>query len=286
MKPNTTDPYHWIRQEQQLSRELVLVIDSGTAPDAVPGLFRQSPVREYIRLFQGTEFEDLLDVTPWLIRIDNSMMPAINYLLQCPDLNWGWIASAVNLDLKDVARHWHDRLVTHDERKRWFYRFQDNQVIARHLGAMNAQQIPLLLGPLSGALSWDGESWQSFENDHPAVYPLPFDKPWLQVPETPAICEAIEIAAAQDWLWDNHRHATANLLISVPLNHWVQHQLRLATEWSWSDTEHLYFLLEHKLDPLLADHPAWESKPDESPQAHFQRVKLELTKARQRQTQP
>lgn len=266
-------PAVWLAEQTRQQRQLLLVIDTLHSPHVIASLFKLAPIGEYIRLFQDSEFDDLLEQSPWLIRVQSSSTAAISYLLQNPILNWGWIASAAQLDLDEIARHWRERMVINDSRQRWFYRFQDNQVIARHLSAMTAQQMPSLLGPLAGALSWDGEQWQAFENPQPGPCPQPFATPWLDVPESAAISEAVEIEALKKWLWQYHPFATASLPITDPFDVWLKQQLALATELGWNDPEQIHFLAEHKLDPERAQHVAWAKHPDETPEAHFERVK-------------
>jgi hypothetical protein len=268
-----TQPAVWLAEQKRQHRQLLLIIDTLHSPQAVAMLFKLAPVRDYIRLFQGTEFEDLLEQSPWLIRIEPSSMDAVAYLLQNPTLNWGWLASTAQLDLNEVAQHWRERLVIDENGQRWFYRFQDNQVIARHLAALTAQQIPLLLGPLAGALSWDGEQWQSFVNEQPGLFPEPFDRPWLQVPESAAISEEIDIEALKQWLWQHHPYTTASLPISEPFDVWLKQQLDLARQLGWDDAARIHFLAEHKLDPERAAHTAWDKQPGETPEAHFTRVR-------------
>ena len=279
-------PAAWLAEQKHQQRQLLLVVDTLHSPQVIATLFKLAPIRDYIRLFQGTEFEDLLEQSPWLIRIDSSSMEAVTHLLQNPTLNWGWVASTAQLDLNEVAQHWRERLVISENGQRWFYRFQDSQVIARHLGALSATQIPLLLGPLASALAWDGEHWQSFENIQPALQPMPCATPWLDVPESEAISEAIEVGALKRWLWGNHPHATASLPISVPLAVWLKQQLNLAAEWGWNDAEQILFLVEHKLDPERAAHSVWEVQAGETPEAHFARVQREFTTLGARQARP
>ena len=263
-------PAAWLAEQKRQQRQLLLVVDTLHSPHVIATLFKLAPIRDYIRLFQGTEFEDLLEQSPWLIRIDSSSMEAVTHLLQNPTLNWGWLASTAQLNLNEVAQHWRERLVISENGQRWFYRFQDNQVIARHLGALSATQIPLLLGPLASALAWDGEHWQSFENPQPALQPMPCATPWLDVPESEAISEAIEVGALKKWLWGNHPRLTYRL--PDPIEDWIKQQLDVATAWGWNDAEQILFLAEHKLDPERAGHAVWARLPAEMPEAHFARV--------------
>lgn len=272
----TTQPTHWLDQQTQQQRQLLLNIDTVSAPDVIATLFTLAPIRDYIRLFHATEFEDLLEQSPWLIRLESSSMKAATHLLQNPTLNWGWIASAVNLDLNQVARHWRDRMVFSHDDQRWFYRFQDNQIIAQHLSALSPAQTPLLLGPLTSALCWNGEQWQSFENEHPRLHPAPFATPWLEVPSPVEVAAELERRALNAWLWEENGEATQRLAEAQPLEPWLTQQLQRARDWNWESLEQKYFLLERQLNPALAEHPAWQHRANETPEQHFARCKREL----------
>jgi hypothetical protein len=269
-------PNQWLAEQQRLGRQLTLIVDTVSAPQTIATLFTLAPIRDYRRLFQGTEFDDLLEHSPWLIRIDQTTLPALNRLLLQPDDHWGWLASATTLDLDDQARHWRDRMVISEGDQRWFYRFQDNRVIARHLAALHYEHIPLLLGPLNEALCWNGDTWLRFENSRPALYLPPFATPWADVSEPADISEAIELRALKNWLWQEHSTATASLPISVSLDAWLKQQLDLAEQWRWDRAEQIRFLVQHKLDPAVAHHNFWDSQPDETPADHFQRVQREV----------
>jgi len=271
-----TQPAQWLAEQEQLQRRLLLIIDSVSAPDVVSTLFKLAPIHDYVRLFQGTEFEDLLEQSPWLIRIDSNWTQAITHLLQSPQRHWGWIASAQHLDLNEIAQHWRERMAFSEDNQRWFYRFQDNRIIAQHLGALNPQQISVLVGPLSAVLCWSGEQWKSFDNAAPAVYPAPFATPWLDIPEPSEAADESERSGLIAWLWEQHGEATQRLAEVQPLQPWLQQQLQRAHEWNWDTPEQKYFLLEHQLDPARANHPAWEPRINETPAMHFARCQREL----------
>ncbi|MCD5995492.1 DUF4123 domain-containing protein [Pseudomonas sp. CDFA 602] len=269
----TLQPSQWLAEQYRRKRQLVLTVDTLAAPDAIATLFSLAPIRDYLRLFQGTEFDSLLAQSPWLIRIDPSTTPAIERLLQHPEQNWGWIGSADNLDLAELARHWRDRMVIRDADQRWLYRFQDNRVMVRHLSALDAHHIPLLLGPLAQALCWDGEAWLQFENKRPALYLPPFATPWTQVTESKAASHAIELRALENWLWQHHPTSTARLPVNTTLNVWLTDQLELATGWGWNAPEDILFLVQNRLDPTLAAHGLWHPIQGETPERHLQRVR-------------
>lgn len=269
----------WLDQQRKQQRQLVLIANPMAEPNPVPSLFTQALIRDYLKLYQGSEFDHLADLGPWLIRIDPSSMPALSVLMQTPQQHWGWVASAEHLDLNDIAAHWRARMIIHDDGQRAFYRLQDNRVIARHLQALEQQQIPLLLGPLCSALCWTGERWLAVDNPEPGARPEPFATPWLDVPQPESVADAVHCAQLEKWLWEDHLEATAQLQGRQPLAPWLHAQLHKAKNWNWLTEAQVHFLLEHQLDAELANHPAWTPRADEAADAHFLRVTREVSQA-------
>lgn len=269
----------WLSEQRSHQRELVVIANPMATPSPIPTLFASAPIRDYVKIYQGTPFENLAPLGPWLVRINVSTMAALSALLQSPEHHWGWVASAQQLDINEVVAHWQARMVIHDEGQRALYRFQDNRVIARHLQALDSHQIPLLLGPLCSALCWDGEQWVSVDNPTPCSYPEPFDTPWLKTTSSTEQSAAAQTAILEIWLWENQLEATQQLLTREPLAPWLQMQLDKADSWGWSRQEQIHFLLEHQLSDDLANLPAWTPRADEAPAAHFVRVQQDILQA-------
>lgn len=269
----------WLSEQRRHQRQLVVIANPMAEPNPIPTLFANAPIRDYVKVYQGTPFENLAPLGPWLVRIDASSMAALAALLQSPEHHWGWVASAEQLDINEVVAHWQARMLIHDEGQRALYRFQDNRVISRHLQALDNEQIPLLLGPLCSALCWDGKQWMSVDSPAPGAYPEPFDTPWLQVPPAAEQSAAAQKAALETWLWENHLDATQQLLTREPLTPWLQAQLDNADSWGWSNQEQVHFLLEHQLNADLANLPAWAPRADETPDAHFVRAQQDILQA-------
>lgn len=266
----------WLSEQRRRQRQLLVIANPMAESNPIPTLFANAPIRDYVKVYQGTPFENLAPLGPWLVRIDVSTMAALSALLQSPEHHWGWVASAEQLDMNEVVAHWQARMLIHDEDQRALYRFQDNRVISRHLQALDNEQIPLLLGPLCSALCWDGKQWISVDNPAPGTYPEPFDTPWLQVPPAAEQSAAAQKAMLETWLWENHLEATQQLLTRESLAPWLQTQLDNAHSWGWSRPEQIHFLLEHQLSADLANLPAWAPRADEAPDAHFVRVQQDI----------
>lgn len=88
----------WLNLHHSLKHQLLLVIDTVSAPEIIAKLFQLAPIREYIQLIQGTEFEELLEYSPWLVRVETVAVPILVHLLQCLERNWAWIASAAHFN--------------------------------------------------------------------------------------------------------------------------------------------------------------------------------------------
>lgn len=271
---STADPaVHWLTEQQRAGRELFLVIDRLAEPDPIPELFRANLMDDYVNLYSGTEWDALADIGPWLIRIPAQHSVASTHLWEAPEGNWGWLASASQLSLADLANHWRERLLIEGPSGKALYRFQDNRVMAHHLAALSAVQIPLLLGPLYAALCWAGDAWQITENTAPAHHAASQGRPWLDVPEPPHVTRSIQRKNAYDWLWTQHPQATTRLANARPLMEWLDSQLDTATEWGWEQSEQLEFLLTHQLDPELAHSSFWVAREGEAPDQHYQRCR-------------
>lgn len=91
-------PQQWLYLHHSLKHQLLLVIDTVSAPGIIAKLFQLAPVREYIGLFQGTEFEEPLEYSPWLVRVETIAVSILAHLLQCLARNWAWIASAAHFN--------------------------------------------------------------------------------------------------------------------------------------------------------------------------------------------
>lgn len=266
----------WIADQLAQQRELLLIVDRLAEPDPIKALFGADLMQDYVNLYQGTEFADMAEVGPWLVRLHNPNAELIQTLLNTPESDWGWLASADHIDLTTLAQHWHERLLVDEQEQRALYRFQDNRVIARHLAQLNDAQRPVLLGPLNSALCWNGQAWQSINNPRPALYPAPFDKPWQELAEPETVTQAVLRHNLEQWLWQNHSAATAQLAETQPVSSWLDAQLDQAKSWQWQSLERIQFLLQYQLHPELIDHSAWAILDGETPDLHFARTRREL----------
>ena len=267
---------YWLSEQQAQGRQLLLVIDSLAEPAPLPRLFSADLVHSYANLYQGTEVAELAEVGPWLVMLNEQNLMQLGSLTDAPEQNWGWLASVDHADIAVLTQHWQARIFDDEQGQRSLYRFQDNRIVARHLGELDTSQRPLLLGPLASALCWDGQDWQWFDNEQPGEYREPFVKPWLSIPEPDSVKRAVAHHNLEMWLWQNHTQATTRLAETRVVSDWLDHQLDKAKEWHWHSELQLHFLLRYQLDPKLADHPAWLPAERETPEAHYSRVSSAL----------
>ncbi|MDM8348548.1 DUF4123 domain-containing protein [Pseudomonas sp. sp1636] len=259
----------WLADQLAQQRELVLVIDRLAKPDPIKALFSADLMQDYVNLYQGTEFADLADVGPWLVRLTDTDATFLHSLLEAPQQNWGWLASAEHIDLAALAEHWRARMLIDEEGQRSLYRFQDPRVIARSLAHLAAHEIPQLLGPLNSVLCWESNAWHSHENPQPGPSPFSQPAPWLYS-EPASIAREIRLDNLEQWLWENQPEATSTLAKQHEIRAWLDDRLKLAERWGWTTAEQLFLLLNQKRGALEL-HPAWEPQPNESPDTHFVR---------------
>lgn len=268
----------WLAEQQQQQRQLLLIVDSLAEPDPIRELFAADLMHDYLNLYRGTAFADLAEAGPWLIQLSEADVAALQPLLDAPERNWGWLASADRIDLHTLQDHWQARMLIEDQGQRALYRFQDNRVIARHLGALAPEQRAPLLGPLVSVLCWDGHAWSTFDNPSPGPCPAPFATPWLELPEPADVSRQIRHHNLLQWLWQEHPAHTTTLAEQVVLDDWLDEQLTQAEQWGWHTPEQQRFLLQCRVQPALAAQPFWTPQATESPAQHFDRCQRSVAR--------
>ncbi|WP_434154215.1 DUF4123 domain-containing protein [Pseudomonas sp. JZ134] len=262
--------YSWIQTQTNKQRSLYLIIDSLAEPNPIPELFGSGGIKEYANLYQGTSYEELSAIAPWLIRIEDMSNVAIQRLIQHPERDWGWLACAEFHEFSAIKKHLQDRIEIHEDEQISLYRFQDPRVIARSLAYLKREQAPYLLGPFESVLYWHSEKWKEYNNPNPSFSQLPEPPfPWLYS-EPDETKQEIKILNLEQWLWENQPAETTELAKQLHIRTWLKDCLAKAEIYQWKDAYQLFFLLMHnRLNQL--NHPAWEPLPDELPLAHFNR---------------
>ncbi len=265
------DPQEWVAEQQINGRDLFLTIDRLAEPDPIIQLFQLELMQDHANLYAGTDYDALKEVGPWLIKVPGQHTQALSFLLDKPEQNWGWLASANKLEMAALAVHWRDRMLIEETGKKALYRFQDNRVIGHHLSNLSPAQQPILMGPLHNVLCWHQDAWNEWTNPAPASHPRPFARPWLGIPEPTETSSAIVQHNLQQWLWENHPAEVTRLLEHEELQGWLQRQLETARRLGWNTTEQQQFLVQHQLNPQSAADAIWVALAGETPADHYQR---------------
>ncbi len=265
-------PQTWLDRYLVDQRQLLLIIDSMAEPNPILELFSAGLMQDYQNLLLGTEFNDLADVGPWLVRVTEPNSAAILKLLHEPSRLWGWLGCIEQgTDIQELAQHWLERMLFKEDGQRSLYRFQDPRVLARSVALMSPDQVPQLLGPLHSVLLWDGERWHTHDNPSPGRSTFAHPAPWMY-PEPPAIAREIRLDNLEQWLWENHPESTASLASERMLREWLDECLALGATWRWDAPEQLYLLVDQHRGAKAAD-PRWLPLDHESPLAHFERCR-------------
>lgn len=270
---DNSQAWQWLDEQANKHRELLLILDPMAEPNPVQQVFAEGLAKGYANIYLGTEFAALSSVAPWLILLAESGSECLRSLLNEPARNWGWLASVEGDDLSIFTLHWQERMLIEEGGQRSLYRFQDSRVIAHHLAHLEADQRAMLMGPLSGALCWNGETWAAFENPAPGQYFRPFPTPWLDIPDPAPVSRQVRHHNLLQWLWQAYPDETARMAENVHLDDWLEQQLAQAERWGWREPEQIRFLLRHQLLPELSSHPAWSANTGERPEQHYLRCR-------------
>ncbi|MGK8706146.1 DUF4123 domain-containing protein [Metapseudomonas otitidis] len=264
----------WLAEQHTASRYLLLIIDTLAEPNPLIALAQADLLQRAFNLYRNTPAESLADIAPWLVQLtpEQEHAPLVSEMIEQPGSNWGWLASSDGDHFDLLKTHWQARaLFAEEDGQRALYRLQDNRVIARHLSALGPQQQPLLLGPLSSALAWDGEGWRRFDNPAPGSYPLEAGSPWLSLAEPQAIDQALTLHAMSAWLWEQHTEAIGRIAEEQIVDEWISEHLAQLDAWSWQGEAAQRFFLSAALDPQWRADPSWSPLSHETAEDHLWR---------------
>lgn len=267
---------------QQKGKKLYLILDSTAEPNPIKTWFSQQPthIDNIVCLYKNTELSKLDDVSPWLIRLNETEQSLIKPFIDHPEQNWGYLVSMdTQYSLQDMVNHWHDRMIIEEE-PRALYRFQDNRIMLRHLSQLSEQQIPLLLGSIKSLIAWNDEEkrWQTFTNSDPKLRPNPAERPWLAIPEPEPIDKKARQKNTMQWLLTNYSNSVYASDI-YPLYEWVEESLNQTDQWQWTTKEQQRLYILQRLDKEQLDDPRWQPLPDETPIKHFERCNALFNKS-------
>ena len=264
----------WINEQQ--NKKIYLILDTTAEPNPIKTWFsgQSIQINNMACLYKNTELENLQEVSPWFILLDNTQQNLIKPFVDHPEQNWGYLVSMDNqYTLQDLVNHWHDRMIIEEE-PRALYRFQDNRIIIRHLSQLNEQQIPLLLGPIGSIMAWNDEQkqWQIFTNNDPKLRPNPTERTWLAIPEPELIDRTMRQKNTMRWLLTNYDNSIYASDI-YPLYEWVEESLSQTDQWQWTTQEQQRLYILQRLDKEQRNDSRWQPLPNEISDAHFERCK-------------
>ncbi|EJK98788.1 MULTISPECIES: DUF4123 domain-containing protein [Pseudomonas] len=271
-------PHQWLVEHHRLGRALCVVLDSENERQIRQALLKNCRPDQYLNIFGQTIIADLSDAGPLVFEFDQPGDQSIHQLLESPERNWGWLASLRKGNLQVLAEHWRERLIIGKRPHQALYRFQDNRVLARALGYLPIEAYPVYLGPAISVCYWQGTSWERVDNPAPDVYPVPESPLWLQVPVPPQQVMETRLINARRFLLAEHVQAYARLAERQDPEAWLRATLNQAEAWNWQAPEKLEFLLTYRLQaPAHTLMREWQALPAESPDEHFERVRLMTT---------
>ncbi|PKA70342.1 uncharacterized protein DUF4123 [Pseudomonas baetica] len=263
----------WLHEQNRAGRDLYLMLDVDGQLDERTALPGDLGVERYRNLYAGTAANALAQSGPLLFQIDSIGYPAIQALLDTPERNWGWLASASHFELDAVAAHWRERVMTGERPNLAIYRVHDNRVLGRALAHLQPQQYAELLGPMVSVCYWYDEQWRVADNPEPGTHPLPADPPWLQTPTPELVYANVLFDNARRYLVGEHTDAMTRLAEQLDVDDWLWGQIQRTRLWGWQAPEQVHFLLTQSLQmPGYLLPKSWLPKPGEEPAVHFERV--------------
>lgn len=264
---------HWLHAQAEQGRHIYLMLDSDGQLEERNALIAELGNDQYRNLYVGTPANSLVEMAPYLLTLKSAGHPAVQALLNTPERNWGWLASAEHNDLDVLATHWQDRLVVGERPNLSLYRLHDNRVLGRALDFLQPEQRPDYLGPFASVCYWQAGQWKIVDNLDPGVRPLPSDPAWLNTPIPEATFAGQQFDNARRYLVREHAQSLLKLAEQQDLDTWLRGQLDLARVWEWREPEQIHFLLTQSLQaPGYVFPKSWLPKPDEIPSMHFDRL--------------
>jgi hypothetical protein len=263
----------WLSDQSRSDRDLFLMLDTLDHLGERMALTDALGADHFRNLYVGTEANSLAQTGPFLFQVGNVRHPLIQTLLNTPEGNWGWLASAIHVDLDALTAHWRERVVTRQPSNQAVYRVHDNRVLGRALAHLQPEQYAELLGPIASVCYWRDERWAVANNPDPGAHPLPADPPWLQTPTPEGVSANVLFDNARRYLVGEHTEAMATLAKQFDVDDWLWGQIQQSRLWGWQQPQQVLFLLTESLKaPGFLPPEHWRPKPAEDPEAHFERV--------------
>lgn len=270
-----TLPHRWLIEHQRLGHALCVVLDSENERPMRQALLKNSRPDQYLSVYGQTMVANLSDAGPFVFILDQPGDKNITQLLMRPESHWGWLASLPKGNLPMLVDHWRERLIIAERPHQALYRFHDNRVLDRALRYLPVEAYPTYLGPVISVCYWQGTHWESTQNPAPGMYPVPDSPPWLLLPVPRQQAMETRLINARRFLLAEHVQAYAALAEQEEPEAWLRAMLDQAEAWNWQTPEQLEFLLIRSLQaPAHTLAPHWQVRPGETPDEHFERVRL------------
>ena len=142
------------------------VLDGARVPELVDHLYDDKP--EFVCLYRGELEPDMVEVAPYLVRL-NPDTPFTNWVLADGwGQSWGIFALST-VDLERLRRHFRSFLmVKSPDGRQLYFRYYDPRVLRVYLPTCNAEELRFVFGPVQCLLgeSADSASLSQFELDN------------------------------------------------------------------------------------------------------------------------
>lgn len=189
---------------------------NGTSPNpAFDDFFHLAPTADYFPLFLGTEYEECLPGSPYLIALGNEHRPYLNDQ-GCVTANdiW-WFSSPLGLDSLVPFFQSITNVILPNGNSALF-RYWSGLILLRLLSTLEADQTAQLLPPM-GTLwlpNQQNKLWHRFEISNVDTHLEPKPSPWWTIPpEALTAFEAsathIQASEVEDLLWRAYPNITA-----------------------------------------------------------------------------
>ena len=143
--------YHRFAQDQQL----YVILDAARVEKMPAQLFELEENPEYFSLFFGTPQAQLIDVAPYLVKVDIESRLLAWMLDEGWGNSWGiFLTAAEDVTLDALFKHLRSLLKVKDpDGKELFFRFYDPRVLRIFLPTCNFQEMMQIFGPVSRYLT-------------------------------------------------------------------------------------------------------------------------------------
>lgn len=260
------DPWLWMAAQRAQGREVVLLLDGEARTRQV--LMATLGSDRWSALYNQTPAAQLAGAGPVAFLVGDAELRLAEPDLSAPQTHWGWLASLAPGDWAGWLSHWRARLMV----GHGLYRFHDNRVLARALDVLAPAELPAYLGPTLSLCYWQTDVWRVVDSPAPGSYPVPSEPAWLRGPAPAA--EATLFVNADRYLVRHDYERYLQLASEQDHEAWLGRRLEQGKAWGWETSAQLEFLLLSSLrSPGFKVGEDWARWPEETPEAHFQRMR-------------